>query len=206
MGGGKEPQRDTPLPTGLWPGARFGHIFLERMKTMKIQIEPNQRFGHGFQIRFMDGPSYEVYDDEPLTMLEAMEVLDEVMGREPSQVTVQCIGTQGIPSGPEVTVFQSVPDVRKTVVNGEKQPVLSARGVILLAWAAWKKGGSEQSKEVVRRYCEYISAHGYHGGAAKAMAALGAMSFNHGAKWINRTFARCVRDGAEIMRCVLPEL
>ena len=173
---------------------------------MKIQIEPNQRFEHGFQIRFMDGPSYEVYDDEPLTMLEAMETLDEVMGREPSQVTVQHVGPQGVPSGPEVVVFQSVPNVRKTAVDSEAQPVVSVRGVILLAWAAWKKDGSEQSKEVMRRYCEYISAHGYHGGAAKAMAALEAMSFNRGAKWIKQTFARCVRDSVALMFCVLPAL
>lgn len=172
---------------------------------MKIQIEPNQRFGHGFQIRAIDDPAYEIYDDEPLTMLEAMEALDEVMGREPSQVTVQRIGPQGVPSGPEVVVFQSAPNVRKTVVDGEERPVLSARSVILLAWAAWKKDGSEQSRDVMRRYCEYISAHGYHGEAAKAMAALEAMSFNHGAKWIKQTFARCVRDRVALMRCVLPE-
>lgn len=172
---------------------------------MKFQIEPNQRFGQGFQIRAIDGPASEVYDDEPLTMLEALQTLDDVMGREPSRVTVHPIDPQGVPSGPEVTVFQSAPDVRKTVVDGEEQPVLSARGVILLAWAAWKKDGAEQSRGVMRRYCEYISAHGYHGGAAKAMAALEAMSFNHGAKWIKQTFARCVRDSVALMRCVLPE-
>lgn len=172
---------------------------------MKIQIEPNQRFGYGFQIRAVDGPASEVYDDEPLTMLEAMETLDEVVGREPSRVTVRHACPQSSPIGPEVTAFQSTPDVRKTVVGGKEQPVLSARGVILLAWAAWKKDGAEQSRDVMRRYCEYISAHGYHGGAAKAMAALEAMSFNHGAKWIKQTFARCVRDSVALMRCVLPE-
>lgn len=172
---------------------------------MKFQIEPNQRFGQGFQIRAIDGPASEVYDDEPLTMLEALQTLDDVMGREPSRVTVRRIGPQGAPSGPEVVVFQSTPDVRKTVVDGEEQPVLSARGVILLAWASWKKDGAEQSRGVMRRYCEYISAHGYHGGAVKAMAALEAMSFNHGAKWIKQTFARCVRDSVALMRCVLPE-
>lgn len=171
---------------------------------MKIQIEPNRRFGHGFQIRAIDGPASEVYDDEPLTMLEALQTLDDVMGREPSRVTVCPIGSHGTPSGPEMTVFQSMPDVRKTVVGGEEQSVLSARGVILLAWAAWKKDGSEQSKDVVLRYCEYISTHGYQGGTAKAIAALEAMSFNHGAKWIKRTFARCVRDGVALMRYVLP--
>ena len=173
---------------------------------MEIRLEPNRRFGYGFQIRSTYGPFCDVYDDEPLTFAEAMQTLDEVMGRSPSKVTAHPVDSQGVPIGPEVVMFRSAPDVRKTAVDSETRPVVSVRGVILTAWAAWKKDGSEQSKEVVRRYCEYISAHGYHGGAAKAMAALEVMSFNHGAKWINRTFARCVQDGAEIMRCVLPEL
>lgn len=171
---------------------------------MNVRIEPNRRFGYGFQIRAMDGPVSEVYDDEPLTMLEALQTLDEVMGREPSKLTVRPVGPQGVPSGPGVVVFQSRPDVREAVADGEKQPVVSARGVVLLAWATWKKDGAEQSKDVMRRYCEYISVHGYRGGASKAMAELEAMSFNHGAKWIKRTFAKHVRDGVALMRYVLP--
>ena len=169
---------------------------------MKIQIEPNQRFGRGFQIRAIVGSTSDVYDDEPLTMLEALHTLDDVMGREPSKVTVRPIGSHGTPSGPGVAVFPHEPDVREAATDGEYHAV-SARDVILLAWAAWKKDGSEQSKDVVRRYCEYISAHGYQGGTAKAIAALEAMSFNHGAKWIKRTFARCVRDGVALMHYVL---
>lgn len=172
---------------------------------MDIQIEPNQRFGYGFQVRFMDGPACKVYDDEPLTMLEAMQTLDEVMGREPNKATVHPVDPQGVPSGPEVVVFQSKPDIREATADSKKQLVISARGVILTAWAAWKKDGSEKSKDVMRRYCEYISAHGYRGGASKAMAELEAMSFNHGAKWIKQTFVQCVWDGVELIRCVLPE-
>lgn len=170
---------------------------------MDIQIEPNQRFGYGFQIKAIIGSACEVYDDEPLTMPEALRTLDEVMGRKPSKVTMCPIGTQGTASGPEAVVFPSKPDAREALEDGEKQPVVSARGVILLAWAAWKKDGSEQSKAVIRRYCEYISTHGYRGGVSKAIAGLEAMSVNHGAKWIKRTFAKHVRDGAALMRCVL---
>lgn len=170
---------------------------------MDIQIEPNQRFGYGFQIKATIGSACEVYDDEPLTMLEAMQTLDEVMGREPKKVSVRPVNHKGTPSGPEAVVFPSEPDMREAVVDGEKQPVVSARSVILLACAGWKKNRLEQSKAVMQRYCEYISTHGYRGGASKAMAGLEAMSLNHGAKWIKRTFAKHVRDGAALMRCVL---
>lgn len=172
---------------------------------MDLQIEPNQRFGQGFQIRAIDGPASEVYDDEPLTMLEALRTLDEVMGLEPSKVTLRPADPLGTPSGPEVVVFQQQPDLRETVVDGEKQPVVSARCVILLAWAGWKKNHLEQSRDAMRRYCEYISAHGYRGGASKAMAELDTMSFNHGAQWVKRTFAKYVRDSVALIRYVLPQ-
>lgn len=171
---------------------------------MDIQIEPNRKFGHGFQVRFIDGPAFELYDDEPLTMLEALETLDEVMGVRPSKMTMRPVNPQDALSGPGEIVFRPKPDVRETATDGEKRLVVSARDVILLAWAAWKKEGSEQSKDVMRRYCDYISAHGYRGAASKAMAELEAMSFNHGAKWIKRIFARHVRDGVALMRYVLP--
>lgn len=174
---------------------------------MDIQIEPNQRLGQGFQIRAIDGPASEVYDDEPLTMLEALRTLDEITGRAPSKVTVCRAGPEGAPSGPEpeVIVFQQQPDVREAVVDGEKQPVVSARGVILLAWAGWKKSRLEQSRDAMWRYCEYISAHGYRGGASKAMTKLETMSFNHGVQWVKRTFAKYVRDGVALIRYVLPQ-
>lgn len=174
---------------------------------MDLQIEPNQRFGRGFQIRAIDGPASEVYDDEPLTMEEALECLSEATGGiEPSKVTVRRIGPQGTPNEPEVITFQPRPDVQEAVVDGEKQPVVSPRGVILMAWAGWKEDRLEQSKDVIRRYCEYISAHGYRGGASRAMAELEAMSFSHGAKWIKRTFAKHVRDGVALIRYVLPQV
>lgn len=62
---------------------------------MDFQIELNRRFGYGFQIRAIYGPACEVYDDEPLTMLEAMQSIDDMMGGKPSKVTVRHIGLQG---------------------------------------------------------------------------------------------------------------
>lgn len=177
---------------------------------MDIQIERNQRFGYGLQIRFIDGPFCETYDDEPLTLSDAMELIHEFAdeclgGATPSKITIGPADPLTAASGPGVVAFQPQPDVRETMVDGEMQPVVSARGVILLAWAAWRKNGSEQSKNAMRRYCEYISAHGYRGGASKAMAELEAMDFNRGAKWIKRTFAKYVQDKTAAMRYVLPQ-
>lgn len=46
---------------------------------MQIRLEPNQRFGYGLQIRFVGGPYCEVYDDEPLSPLEAMRSIQETI-------------------------------------------------------------------------------------------------------------------------------
>ena len=182
---------------------------------MDIRIELNKRLGYGFQLRVMDGPVCEIYDDEPLTMIEALDsaqeaidAMNEELGTDfmVSKITTGSVDPPDIPGESGVIAFQPQPDVREAVVDGENQPVVSARGVILLAWTAWRKDGSEQSKTAMRRYCEYISAHGYRGGASKAMAELEAMSLNRGVKWIKRTFAKYIRDKVAVMSYVLPQM
>lgn len=100
---------------------------------------------------------------------------------------------------------QDRPDVREAVVDGELQPVLSARGVILLAWSGWKKDGLPEAKDALRRYCEYISGHGYRGGASVALSNLCDMGVDCGVQWIKQTFARYVRDEVALIQYVLPE-
>lgn len=46
---------------------------------MQIRLEPNQRFGYGYQIKVMAGPCCEVYDDEPLTLPDAMLSMQEAI-------------------------------------------------------------------------------------------------------------------------------
>lgn len=181
---------------------------------MDIRIEPNQRFGHGYQIRVLGDPAREVYDDEPLTFSEAMEAIQETMdgmnaetgtGFTLSKVRAWPADSPAGENGPDMVAYKPGPDGWEQVEGGKNHPVVSARDVVLLAWAAWKKSGSEQSKNAVRRYCEYISAQGYRVGPSKAMAELGAMSFNRGAKWIKKTFAKYVQDRTAVMRCVMPQ-
>lgn len=197
---------------------------------MEIHLELNQRFGQGFQLRLLHGPMNKLYDNEPLTMYEAQAyagaLLDEMnrelgTGYKADQVVrvpkgalygnaktdfaaarvLQDIQTQkytlSVPAGP---------DVLERVVDGENQPVFSGRGVILMAWIAWKEDGMPQARDAMRRYCEYISAHGYRGGASKAVVELETMETDRGARWVKQTYARHVQDSVSLLRYVLPNL
>jgi len=183
---------------------------------MDIRLEPNQRFVHGLQVRVMDGPECDLYDDEPLTLQEAMASIREAMdgmneemgtAYKLTRVTVTPDGVTDIPADRVLAVAERItaPDVREAVVDGERQPVVSGRGVILMAWFGWKDDELPECKDALRRYCEYISLCGYGGGASKAMAQLNAMDRKRGAHWIKRTYVKYVRDDANVVRYVLPQ-
>lgn len=197
---------------------------------MEIRLELNERAGRGFQVHLIHGPVDKLFDGDPLPLheavicaLELLDAVNEAQGTDytPNQVVrvpadalkgnaktdfsaaclLQDIGTQryelSTPAGQ---------DVAEMVVDGERQPVISGRGVVLMAWAAWQEDCMPKAKDALRRYCEYISAHGHQGGASKAMAALIEMDMDHGDQWIKQTYARHVRDAVALMRYVLPEL
>lgn len=86
------------------------------------------------------------------------------------------------------------PDVMEMTLDGKPETMLSARGVVLLALSGWKEEKLPASESAIRRYCEYISAHGYRGGASAAIAELGGLDKAGGVTWVKRTFARYVKD------------
>lgn len=61
----------------------------------------------------------------------------------------------------------------------------------------------KEAREALRRYCEYICAHGFRGGAAKALLELEGLEREEGTAWIKRTYARHVQDDAALVQYVL---
>lgn len=60
-----------------------------------------------------------------------------------------------------------------------------------------------QAREGLRRYCEYICAHGRKGGATKALLDLDGLEHEEAVAWIKRTYVRHVQDDAALVRYVL---
>lgn len=77
---------------------------------------------------------------------------------------------QDIKSGMFDLSVPARPDVKEMMVGGEKKMMLSGRGVVLFYYSTWKEDG--KAFDGLRRYCEYIAAHGYGGGVTKALAEL----------------------------------
>lgn len=89
------------------------------------------------------------------------------------------------------------------LLDGKPELMLSARGVVLLALCGWKGEGLEASRGAMRRYCEYISLHGFHGGASAAMAALEAMSTDDAKRWVKLTFNEYVSDKDAVIQYMM---
>lgn len=101
---------------------------------------------------------------------------------------------------------QQNPDVREMTLDGKPEMMLSARGVVLMCLSSWKLDGNEKAHDVLRRYCEYISAHGYRGGASKALEELDGLKKDDDAAWIRHTFARYVSDKNVLMQHLIEAL
>ena len=93
------------------------------------------------------------------------------------------------------------PDIKEMMLDGKPEMMLSARGVLLFYLSAWKLDSNEKAHEAVRRYCEYIAAHGCKGGASKLLEELDGPEKE--AAWIRRTFAQYVQDQTALMQYVL---
>lgn len=95
------------------------------------------------------------------------------------------------------------PDIKEMMLDGKREAMLSARGVVLFHLSAWKVDGNEKAHNGLRRYCEYITLHGYQGGASTALAELDGMEREKAIAWVKRTFARYVQDQAALIQYMM---
>ena len=95
------------------------------------------------------------------------------------------------------------PDIQEMMVDGKPETMLSARGVVLFHLSAWKVDKNEKAHNGLQRYCEYITMHGYRGGAEKAFAELTSMDKPRGIAWIKRTFAEYVQDQKALIQYMM---
>ncbi len=194
---------------------------------MEIRFEFNQRHRRGFQLRLVRGPVNKVYDEEPMNLYQAgayattlLEMVNKELGtdykpeqvfRVPGEALEANAGTdfaaarmlQDIKSGTFDLSVPAGPDMKEMMVDGKKELMLSGRGVVLFYYSAWKEDGNGKALDGLRRYCEYIAAHGCRGGAAKALSELKRMGKDDAAAWIRRTYARHVQDDESLMQYVI---
>lgn len=97
------------------------------------------------------------------------------------------------------------PDAKEMTLDGKPETMLSARGVVLLALSGWKEEGLSASERAMRRYCEYITFHGYQGGATRAVRELEGMSKDEAIPWVKRTFSQYVQDHAALVQYILEQ-
>ena len=75
--------------------------------------------------------------------------------------------------------------------------------MVLLCYLTWKDDGNKKAHETVRRYCEYIAAHGCKGGASKLLEELDGLKKEAGVEWIKRTYAQNVDNKHGLIEYVM---
>lgn len=98
------------------------------------------------------------------------------------------------------------PDVQEMMLDGKPETMLTARGVVLLCLSSWRLDKNELAHGCLRRYCEYITLHGYRGGGTNALAELDKLGKGDAIAWIKRTFARYVKDQGVLIQYVMGPL
>lgn len=194
---------------------------------MEIYLELNRRFGTGYQIRIVHGPMNKVYDKEPLTMYEAgactetlLAELNKTLGtnykaHQVIRATNEALEAnarydlasakflQDIKSQKYELSTPDKADYMKKVIDGEEEVCFTGRGVVKMAYFLWTDEKNPRARESLKRYCQYISAHGYKGGAKKALAALDQEDKDGAMEWIHKTYARHVHDDAGLIQFLL---
>lgn len=197
---------------------------------LSVSLEANKRLGQGFQIHVESVSMNFVYDQEPLTMSQAAAYANQLVndfnkrfGTRHELQKIMRISTEALESNSRIDLnaFRMLQDIKtkqyelstpagqdfqETTIDGEEQILLSGRGVILHSFAAWKDEKTSQAKEALQNYCEYISLHGYQGGAKKALKKLLRMNIDQGIEWIRRTYARHVEDNKALIEYVMGPL
>lgn len=194
---------------------------------MQITLEKNQRFGKGFQIRIQHGPMDKVYDGEELDLYTAgayagtlLEEINRETGSEYKtdqvvQVTEEGLTAnartdfaaarflQDIQSGSFELSTPAACDYMTKTIDGKEEMCFTARGTVLFTYFAWADDHNMKARAALERYCQYIAAHGYQGGASKALADLDALDKDGAVAWIRRTHARHVKDDAALIQYML---
>lgn len=194
---------------------------------MKIRIEANETCGRGFQLHLMAGPVDALFDKDPLDLHSAiicanalLEALNREQGTQFRLEEVLLIAGDGLEQRvrEDINAARMLEDIqskqfafstpaqedfRETEINGEKGYVLSGRGAVLTLYFCWKDEKSQKAREGLRRYCEYICAHGRGGGAEKALLELDGLEQAEAVDWIKQTHARHIQDDASMMQYVL---
>lgn len=95
-------------------------------------------------------------------------------------------------------------DFQTKTVNDEDDVYLTGRGVVLMTYFAWMDEKLPKAREILRRYCKYLGAHGYGANAAGIIRKLDTLDKDAGAEWIKDTYGRYVKEEVTLFPYLFP--
>jgi len=89
------------------------------------------------------------------------------------------------------------------IINGKKTRLINADGLLQLAAHGMFYEHLPKYEKTIERYCQYISVHGYKGGANKAFLKLKSMNYDKAVIWLENTHKKYVTDDVAMVTYVL---
>ncbi len=86
------------------------------------------------------------------------------------------------------------PMTRTMIIDGKEEVMLSARGLMLFSFYAWRDDRKPNGKQFLKEYCRLLATRKYGGTASEIFKALEAMSKDEGAAWMQHTFDQYMGD------------
>lgn len=188
---------------------------------MFINLELNQKFGKGYQIRVIHGPVNQVYDKEPFNLNEAakcatvtLELFQKEFGEtfDPDEVIGITDEALEVNRKYDIASAQFFKDVKSGSFNycqpapipdaipGEgEEMLLSARGVLLFSYLTWKEERTKPAQRFMMRYCQLLASRGYGKGAAQIFNDMDKMDKDSGCEWIRETYQKYTHNDEEVI-------
>ena len=189
---------------------------------MKITLELNRKFGHGYQVHMVHGPVDSVFDEEPLSITDAgghvawmVEEMNKTLGSNFKPHEVLSVEHEALVANKEDFVSRRLlkdietgsydltkpPEQVDYRIDENGETLLSERGILLFAYTSWFDEGKkdDKGKQFLRSYCRLLAFKGYGGGAESIFSTLQGIDVKDGIAWCKKTYAKYVSDG-EMMR------
>jgi hypothetical protein len=106
--------------------------------------------------------------------------------------------------GELVVPLPSKPDVMHKEIDGRREEVFSARGVVMVCYLAMRDNPKNpKAGAAMMKYCQYLANRFYGQGAAAIFAGLEKKDTQDGINWIKATFGRYVTNDVDLINYVM---
>ena len=94
---------------------------------------------------------------------------------------------------------------RRGIIDGAEEDLITASGVLVVAYIGWKEGTAAKGEQLIRNYCGYLIECGHSGTAEEIFCKLDGMDTASALRWLRYTKKEFCLNPAEMIKAVIPK-